>query len=169
MWRADADPHVLTAAAQASAGPGAVDLTRFGLRTVAGWGAEHVRFAVLGEVFRLDVTSGTVSAGPVELTYLVARDWRMAAQIDTVRRLERRLSGIRRGNLKGSSRIARCAMALRAHDARAAGASLRQIAWNLYGPGEWPGPGEFRKSAARRLVAMGDMLVREGPLPILNM
>jgi len=59
-------------------------------------------------------------------------------------------------------------MALRTHDARMAGASLRDMAIELLGPGEWPGPGECRKSAMRRLVAMGEKLVRQGPLPILQ-
>jgi hypothetical protein len=59
-------------------------------------------------------------------------------------------------------------MALRAHDARADGASLREMATELLAPGEWPGPGECRKSAMRRLVAMGEKLVRQGPLPVLQ-
>lgn len=65
------------------------------------------------------------------------------------------------------TRFYRLAMALRAWDLRGAGASLRRIADELCGPGEWPGPGEYRKSAARRYVKMGEALVAGGPGALL--
>jgi hypothetical protein len=58
-------------------------------------------------------------------------------------------------------------VSLHAHDAREAGASLRDIAELLLGPGDWPGDGEWRKSQARRLVQAGASLIRSGPRSIL--
>jgi hypothetical protein len=167
MWRADADARVLLVAARATTAPDATNICHFDPRILPDAAGEHVRFIVHGEVFRLDVVSGTVMSGPVHLTYLLAQDGWLARQMDTIRRLEQRLAG-GPGQVEGASRIARSAIALRARDARADGASLRQIATELLGAGEWPGPGEYRKSAIRRLVSMGERLVRQGPLPILT-
>src|SRR3546814_11710047 len=88
--------------------------------------------------------------------------------MDTIRRLEQGLADTEAGHVEGTSRMVRSAMALRARDARAVGASLRDIGTELLGGGEWPGPGEYRKSAIRRLVSMGERLVMQGPLPILT-
>jgi hypothetical protein len=168
MWRADADPRVLSVLANATTASDAVDVRRFDPHIFPGLGGEHVRVTVHGEVFRLDVVSGSVMSGPVCLTYLLARDQRMAVQMNCIQRLQRGLEGTSCGPVRRQSRISRSVMALRAHDARADGASLREMATELLAPGEWPGPGECRKSAMRRLVAMGEKLVRQGPLPVLQ-
>jgi hypothetical protein len=168
MWRADVDARVLSVAARASTALDATNIRRFDPRILPDADGEHVRFIVRGEVFRLDVVSGTVMSGPAHLTYLLARDGRLTRQMDTIQRLERGLAGTAPGQVEGASRLVRSAMALRARDARAGDASLREIATELLGPDEWPGPGEYRKSAIRRLVSMGESLVRQGPLPILT-
>jgi hypothetical protein len=168
MWRADVDARALMVAARATTAPDATDIRRFDPRILSDGDGEHVRFIVRGGVFRLDIVSGTVMSGPVQLTYLLAQDGRLARQIDTIRRLEHGLAGTEPGQVEGASRIVRSAKALRARDARASGASLREIANELLGADEWPGPGEYRKSAIRRLVSMGESLVRQGPLPILT-
>src|SRR3546814_19304953 len=85
---------------------------------------EHVRCIVHGEAFRLEVVSGTVMSGPVHLTYLLAQDERLARQMDTIRRLEQGLADTEAGHVEGTSRMVRSALALRARDARAVGASL---------------------------------------------
>jgi hypothetical protein len=54
-------------------------------------------------------------------------------------------------------------------DARQAGASLRETADILLGPGAWPGDGEHRKSYVRRLLNVGSHLIDSGPREILNM
>ena len=168
MWRADVDARVLLIAARATTARDATNFRRFDPRILPDAGGEHVRLNVRGEVFRLDIVSGTVMSGPVHLTYLLAQDGRLARQMDTIRRLEQGLAGTEPGQVEGTSRIVRSAVALRACDARGGGASLREIASELLGAGEWPGPGEYRKSAIRRLVRMGERLVRQGPLPILT-
>lgn len=168
MWTADADARVLSVVARATTAPSGMDLHHFDHHIVADRTGQHVRLVVHGEIFRLDVVSGTILLGPVHLTYLLAQGGRLGQQIDTVRRLEQRFAGINVGCVEGASRIARSAMALRARDARSQGASLKEIATVLLGDGEWPGPGDFRKSATRRLVSAGERLVRQGPLPVLN-
>lgn len=168
MWRADVDARVLLVGARATTRLDATDIRRFDPRILSDADGEHVRFIAHGEIFRLDVVSGTVMSGPVHLTYLLAQDGRLAQQMDTIRRLEHRLAGTEPSAVERASRVIRSATALRARDARADGASLREIATELLEGGEWPGPGEYRKSAIRRLVAMGESLVRQGPLPILT-
>lgn len=167
MWRADADPRVLPVTATSAAGPDTLDIMRFGPSVCSDAEGEHVRFMVHGETFRLDVVAGSITDGPIRLAYMVARDRRLARRIDTILRLERRLAGVPAAQPKHVSRLARSAKALRAFDARTAGASLKEIAEEMLGPGEWPGLGEWRKSATRRLVVMGQSLVDQGPLPIL--
>lgn len=168
MWRADADPRVLSVVAEATTALGGVNIQQFNPRILPHAGGDHVRFAVHGEIFGLDVVSGSIMSGPVRLTYLLARDQRMAVQMDCIQRLEREFAGASCGPVRKQLQISRSVVALRARDARADGASLREIGFILLGPGEWPGPGECRKSAIRRLVAMGENLVRKGPLPILG-
>lgn len=167
LWTADADARVLSVVAKVASGPLAIDMQRFEARVIPGTAREHVRLIIDGEAFRLDVTGETVTGSPVQFTYLIARDYRLAKQIETIQRLEARLAGCVPSAAKGSSRIARLATALRAWDARMAGASLKAIATELLEPGDWPGPGECRKSAARRLVTTGQKLVADGPRPIL--
>lgn len=143
------------------------DLLQFGPKMVSGGDGEHVHLVIGGESFRLDVVEGALAAGPVNLVYLIAQDDRLARQLETVRRLDARLAGCAVKEREPAAWMRRRAIALRAWDARAAGASLREIAVMLCGPGEWPGPGECRKSAARRFVVMGERLIAEGPWPVL--
>lgn len=167
MWRADVDARVLMVTARATTAPNATHIHCFDPRILRDEDGEHVRLVVHVEVFRLDVVSGTVMSGPVHLTYLLAQSERLRRQMDTIRRLEQALAGAGPEPIEGAARIARLVMALRAYDARLGGASLREIAIELLGAGEWPGAGEHHKSAVRRLVIMGERLVQQGPQPIL--
>ena len=112
---------------------------------------------------RLDVIEGTVSAGPVSLHFDLPYDDRLEHRVAAIRAL----SGTKPIGCRHPQLAARL-RALQAADARAAGASLREIADGLLGIGDWPGDGEHRKSAARRLVATGEKLIQQGPLPILK-
>jgi len=161
------DSRVLSVVATAATMQPVVDIEQLDAFVLQGRGHEHVRLVIDGEAFRFDVVGASVTAGPVRFTYLIARDCRLAKQIETVQRLEARLAGCVPNSAKGNSRIARLATALHAWDARMAGASLKTIATELLEPGDWPGPGECRKSAARRLVSTGQKLVAGGPRPIL--
>ena len=161
------DTRVLPVVAEVGKASLATDIAQFAARIIRRISCEHVYLAIGGETFRLDLVCGTVTAGPVLISYLVARNARLPKQIDTIQRLEARLAGCAIEHTREGLRIARLANALRAWDARMAGASLRDIATDLLEPGDWPGPGECRKSAARRLVATGRELIAAGPRPIL--
>jgi len=167
LWSAAVDPHVLSAVSTATGIPPTVDLLRFDARIIQGETCQHVHLAVGGDTFRLDATGDTLTHGPVQFTYLLVQDGRLSRQIETIRRLDEWLAGGHPKLVRTSSRISRLSAALRARDARSTGASLRNIADEMLGSGAWPGPGECRKSAARRLVAIGEQLVADGPRPIL--
>jgi hypothetical protein len=143
-----------------------VDFAPYGARVVRSALCEHVRVVIAGEAFRLDVVAGTLADGPVLLTYHVIQDGRLARQVETLQRFEARLRGDEPGDTEAAW-LSRRLMALRAWDARKGGASLREIATLLWGVEEWPGPGEYRKSAARRFVAIGEELMAAGPSPFL--
>ncbi|GFZ79670.1 DUF2285 domain-containing protein [Sphingobium fuliginis] len=64
-------------------------------------------------------------------------------------------------------RLAGGLLSLWAFDLHAAGASLRDTADLILGPGDWPGDGECRKSRIRRLVTTGRTMVAAGVGSIL--
>lgn len=168
LWTAAANPRVLSVIARPGAAGVRLDIGRHRARVVRVGGIERVYLAVAGHAFRLDVTEGSFATGPVAVTHLIAHDERLTLQLATVRQLASTLADNAPVAMDSSGAMYRMSSALRAWDARSAGASLRETAVILFGEGEWPGPGEYRKSAARRLVAMGDRHVAAGPLAILR-
>ncbi|WP_422396644.1 DNA -binding domain-containing protein [Sphingomonas profundi] len=97
------------------------------------------------------------------LRFDLADDDRLVAQVAAIRALrEPRLSG------QESLRLAAKLLALEAVDARSDGASLRETAASILGPGDWPGDGEHRKSYVRRLLKIGEQMIRAGPRAILD-
>lgn len=164
MWSAAIDPCVL---AVNVGGDHAVDVGSFDLRVVRDAAGEHLRLARAGRSFRLDVMSGFLGEGVVGLTFLVPRDGRISAQLDTIRQFDATLARRSSGAHRASAQLSRWAMALRAYDVRASGASLRQTADLVLSPGDWPGDGECRKSSVRRMVALGEWLVAAGPRRVL--
>lgn len=158
---------MLSVIPNATAPPCGIGLEKFAVRALSSGGVEHVCLMIEGEIFRLDIIEGKLAGLSGRLSYVLDRDWRLLKQLETICRFEKRLSGNRCVPNATDGWISRRMVALQAWDARTAGASLREIAIRMSGPGEWPGPGECRKSAARRLIAMGDRLIREGPWPIL--
>jgi hypothetical protein len=124
---------------------------------------EHLLIDSGGELVRLDVIEGTTAAGPVILRFELTDDDLLDALVATIGTLRAAVtSGPRHG------RLARRLFALQAVDARNAGASLKETADVLLGPGEWPGDGEHRKSYVRRLLDAGSRMIRSGPREILN-
>jgi hypothetical protein len=95
------------------------------------------------------------------LHFDIRDDDHLAAQIAALRVLDG-FTGI-----PAHRHLVRHLRALAAIDARSAGASLRETADLVIGPGDWPGDGEHRKSQVRRLVTAGERLVAAGPGPIL--
>jgi len=165
IWSAAVDPHVVVARAFPTQPGGVreVDLARETVRMVRDGSGEYLLIGRRGLPLRLDVIEGTATAGPVFLHYDLPDDHRLAVRIAIIR------------TIAGTGpipchhpQLAKRLQALQALDARAAGASLREIADHVLGPGDWPGDGEHRKSLVRRLVAAGEQMVRAGPRAVLD-
>lgn len=161
IWSAAVDPRVLAVRALKPddlAGGRPFDAMSAAARMVRGPCTEHLLIDRCGEVIRLDVIDGTVAAGPVTLRFDLPDDDRLDMQLPAIRGL-REPAPVARSHVQ----LARRLLALQAVDARDAGASLREIAAMLLGPGAWPGDGEHRKSLVRRMIVAGDRLIRAGP------
>ena len=110
--------------------------------------------------------SGTVLEGPVILEPSVVLD-KLSCQISSIRKLR----AILRGEMpppERDSHLPRLVLALRALDGRAEGASLRELAFGIFGAKDWPGDGENVKSRVRRLVRLSEELRRGGPGGVLS-
>ena len=164
MWSADVDPCVLSVTAEPSVAR-SVDFSRLPAAAIHCDGVERVRLMLRDLVFRLDVRHGSIRQ-PCRLTYLIEQDARLPCQLETIRRLNACLSGSPVRFATDTAWLRRLATALQVWDARTAGLSLRQAADQVWGPGEWPGPGEHRKSAVRRYARIGEALVQGGPNPV---
>lgn len=123
---------------------------------------------------RLDVTCGTLRAGPVRFSYDLHGLVGVEAKILTLRRLValHRLGRFAR-NLHPQEHLApRWLTALRVHDAVAARASQREIAAVIYGQksavlGRDSGS-DFLRLRVQRLVRIGRCLVSGGYLALLR-
>jgi hypothetical protein len=160
VWRADADPFVLTACAVPASGGDVFDFAALGPlgRCIIGAGGiEHWLWSDGMRNLRVDIVHGSLSHGPVRLDCRIAGFAAAPPQIAT---LERLLGLVRTRRLVPAlfapeRRAARWAVVLRTHDALAAGATQREIAEHLFGMGAMP---RWRIAAAsareqvRRLV-----------------
>jgi hypothetical protein len=142
-------------------------LRRYAARALRGEAREYVRVDHSGISVRLDAIEGTLLNGAVALHFDIPGDRDLAFQIDALRDLQKLVHG-GSASFLSSVAMSRQFLALRACDARRAGLSLRAIAEVLLGEGDWPGDGEHRKSRVRRLVALGEALVRAGPSAVLR-
>jgi hypothetical protein len=147
----------------ASTGTRVFDASDPAVRVLRGSAHEHLLVDRRGLSIRFDVIDGTVLAGPVSLNFDLPDDHHLEARLAVIRAFTSSVPPGRR-----HLRLARRVHALRATDARDDGASLREIADLVLGPGVWPGDGEHRKSRVRRMIAAGEQLVRSGPRPILS-
>lgn len=124
-----------------------------------------MRIDEAGHVVRLDVLDGTLLAGPISLRVELGVGPDLPVQADAAQALHYLVSGTLQEKIY-HDRQAGALLGLWAFDVRRDGGSLRDIANLLLGSGEWPGDGECRKSRARRLVAVGEAMVRAGPAAI---
>lgn len=164
IWHADLDPGALRASAvpAPSADPDAIDA--MSLRpwlTIAtgGDGTEHVVLSDGWRHVRIDIEEGSLAAGsPVVLHYRLAGVAGAETKLLPLRRLiylcrHRRFA---RSLFPREARIARHLMALRVHDALAAGASQREIAEILFraNPADlgYDGRSDSLRSRVRRLA-----------------
>lgn len=163
MWSAAVDPRVLTAHTVPTSGESAKGV--FALSPVARrmWTSRTEHLLIdRGELLRVDLVHHVAVGGKFRLHFdLPDDDW-----------LKQRITVI--GSLRGRRhhgvhlQLARRLLSLNAVDGRDAGASLKDIADHVLGPGDWPGDGEHRKSMIRRMIASGDLMLLAGPRAILN-
>ena len=162
MWSAAVDPRVLTARAVPTSGErsnGALALLPVA-RRMWSWRTEHLLID-RGDLLRVDLVDHATTGGPFQLHFdLPDDDW-----------LEQRIAVIHslRGERHHGSypQLARRLLSLNAVDGRDAGASLKDIADHVLGPGDWPGDGEHRKSMVRRMIVSGDRMLSAGARAIL--
>jgi hypothetical protein len=145
IWRAEVDPSVLRADAfPFQAGDaGCLDIAGFASLVAAHRtpdGKEHWLFSDGMRQIRLDLAQGTLTAGPVELTYRLAGLSGALPQIATLQRLIvlSRTGRLMRGQFPPERRAKRWALVLRTWDALAAGMSQREIASELFCLGDMP-------------------------------
>lgn len=128
-------------------------------------GIEHAVLSDGWRRIRLDVEYGTLlEPGPIRIEVRMRGLVSAATKILPLRRL---LVLCSRGSFApalfpADGRARHWLLALRAHDASQAGASLREIGATLWPGDEWPGPGDATKSRARRLVTAARDLAAGG-------
>lgn len=162
LWRARDHPYVLKAKAAPSAAPSdAFYVQRLAaLATVDAehGGGEHWLLSDGLRAIRLDLVDGTASRGPVELHYLLAGRASANGPLLALRRL---LVLVETGRFSRTlhprqPKARRWILALRAHDALAAGASQREIAARLLGDAaaeaRWRVDAASLRSQVQRLV-----------------
>ena len=139
-------------------------------------GLEHLLIGDGACHVRLDIAGGTVLAGPVRLRFEFAGLAGMEAKLLTLRRL---VALVRLGRfphglfpLPPARRARRWMMALRALDARRAGATHREIAAALFGEAmvaaDWDGPSAYLRCRVQRLIRLGEALVEGGYRDLLR-
>jgi len=139
-------------------------------------GAEYLLIGDSACHVRLDVTGGTILEGPVRLRLEFVDLAGMEAKLLTLRRLIAlvRLGRFPRGlfSLPSKRRAHRWMMALRAWDARRAGASHREIAAALFGEAavtaDWDGRSAYLRCRVQRLNRLGETLVQGGYRDLLR-
>lgn len=153
------DPRVLAVRVLSSdqRGPPRLDAPDATVHRVIGPFCEYLAIDNGGVPVRLDVVEGRTMPGPVALRFDIADDDRLPLQLEAIGTLAGH------GRQRPMPRLTNRLLALRAFDARLAGKGLRSIADHLLGDGDWPGDGEHRKSLVRRLCAMGERMVCDGP------
>lgn len=127
----------------------------------------------VGEV-QLEVTEGTLGAGPVALHFEVTGFRRLCPKLRTLTRLEalHRLGRFPRSLFPVEAGAGKWARALQAYDGMVAGASQREIAVALMGEEfvreEWNGRSDFLRARVQRLLQYGRKMVNGGYRTILG-
>jgi hypothetical protein len=147
--------------------PEGFELGRSGCFTAVLRGEEPLEHVLLTDGLhrlRLDVRGGTVTELPVRLRFTFDGLRSIEASLLTLRRL---VAFDRRGTMplglfSIDRRSERWIAALRADDARGAGASQRDIAQLLFGAervrDDWPVPSDYLRSKIRRLLRVGERM-----------
>ncbi|MCC2977137.1 DUF2285 domain-containing protein [Sphingomonas sp. PL-96] len=176
LWSADVDPSVLQVIALplSDRAGAAFDLARCGVMAtaVAGARCQHILLSNGAGSVRLDVLSGSLLDGPVSLVHVLPGMEESAPALAALRRfLHLRHAGRFPGlAARARQRLRRQVMALRAHDALAEGASIRDIGVMLFGrervQDEWAD--EALKSQSRRLITLAREMAAGGYKALLR-
>ena len=167
MWTTDADRCVLRGRSipmSGSMGAG-IDLSRFPRCTWQGAVCHHVRLDLPDGAMRLDLVGDAIGPDAVMVEPAIDLGRPLDPQLASLRRLDALCRGD--GPPCIDQRFVRLVEALRAADALASGASLRDIGVALVGD-DWPGDGEHVKSRARRRGGLAAALSRAGARGVLS-
>lgn len=170
LWRADHHPYVLKAKAGPPAAPSdAFDARRLAaIATVAAGEGEHWLLSDGLRAVRFDLIDGTATQGPVELHYLLAGRASASGPLLALRRL---LALAETGRFSRTlhprePKAWRWVLALRTHDALAAGASQREIAAALLSgaaaEARWRVHTASQRSQVQRLVRTARRIADSG-------
>lgn len=139
-----------------------------------GSGREHVRLSQGADKVQLAVSGASLLEAPYLLTDLVIPDTVARARLAAIaafNRLSRRGFKAGRGDAERPA-SPRLPLVLRALDGSLGGASQRQIAISLFGPGrverEWRDPGSYLRDRVRRAVRRGRHIMTSGYLELLR-
>jgi hypothetical protein len=178
LWSAAVQPAVLrvTACSAGEGDPAPFDLSRWvdhAALVVGHGGCQHLALYGRSRMLRLDVVSGSLLSGPVQLHYPLSCGSASDMMIETLKRLQLLCRTGDFGSLPIDRPPSRRAIeALRVHDALAEGASIRDIGVMLFGAArigqEWHAPGEALKSCCRRLIAHARCMASGGYRSLLR-
>lgn len=155
----------------------ALDVTGLGCAVTILTGAddaEHVLLSSGGRTIQLLVRSGTVLEGSVRLHYDLAGFDSLEMKLRALERLLalKHLSRLPNRLYPPPPRSERWPAALRALELARAGASHREIAFELFGGSAaaeaWAGPSDFMRSRVRRLLRFADAMTRDGYRGVLS-
>lgn len=176
LWSAEVDRSVLRVLALSAAGRLGTpfDLAACGTKVfvVDGGECQHLLLRGRAGSIRLDVLSGSLLDGPVSLVLCLAGMEADGPAMVTLRRFLhlRRTGRIPAVSTRACQRLRRQVLALRVHDALAAGASIRDVGIMLFGfervREEWAD--EALKSHCRRLITLAREMVAGGYRTLLR-
>lgn len=169
IWADSVDPAVLRVRCEPcdASSPFAFNWPAFQARASVARDRQYLLVGAGTASIRLDVVAGSALDGPVQLEPAIAFDRDLDRQLAAVCRLHAMLGGAS-PSAERDARLPRLVLALRALDARAEGASLREIATILLDEPDWPGGGEWMKSWVRRIIKLAGKLVEAGPRGVLR-
>ncbi|WP_082554885.1 DNA -binding domain-containing protein [Caulobacter sp. Root1455] len=169
-WQADGSVPVLRAQPATPGDAAALDLARLDLpclvvRTADG--EQHVQISQGLARLRLALVGGDILAGPAILHFHLPDAGRGGAALAAVAKLiALRDTGRLPPRPRALSKAGRWLEVLRAHDARQAGASQRDIALALFGEErvrqDWSGPSDYMRMRVQRLVRAAEEAVGGG-------
>ncbi len=173
VWRADFDASVLPVIAEHARAPHPDD---FDLRTLpcpvlVFRGLDGIERILLDDGpyrLRLDIIAGSVLDGPCRFRYDLAGCEAVPENLKTLQKLLalKRLGRFPRMLFPPDPRAGRWRQVLRAFDARADGATQREIAIALYGAdivgADWRGHSDYLRSRVQRALRLGHELVQGG-------